>query len=169
MNTKTNSTTLPRQFGFTESVNLEASLSEVWEVLADFDNVYTWAPGVSESHGIGEGHNQVGAGRHCKLSDFGAIDEYITEWKHFEHFTYTVSNLGPMTKGLSRWSILDIGQNRTKLTVEFAYDIRFSFFGKLMHSLVMKKKLRGSLPGTLEAFKQRVETGNLIRPLLKTA
>lgn len=153
-----------KQHGFNAVATINAPKDQVWAVLADFDNVYTWAPGVSKSHGLGNKQQEVGAARYCKLSDFGEIDEVVTEWNQGDGFTYTVSALGPLDNAVSRWTLTQVDANTTQLEVEFAYDIRFSVFGKMMHALVMQKKLHTSLPQTLQDFKRRVETGKLIRP-----
>jgi len=153
-----------KQHGFNAITTINAPKDEVWAVLEDFNNVYTWAPGVSKSHGLGNKQQEVGAARYCKLADFGEIDEVVTEWNSGDGFTYTVSALGPLHNAVSRWTLTKVNAHTTQLEVEFAYDIRFSVFGKMMHSLVMQKKLHTSLPQTLEDLKQRVETGKLIRP-----
>lgn len=156
-----------KQHGFNAVITINAPKDQVWAVLEDFNNVYTWAPGVSESHGLGNKQQEVGAARFCKLADFGNIDEVVTEWKKGDGFTYTVSPLGPLNNAVSRWTLTKIDAQSTRLEVEFAYDIRFGLFGKMMHSLVMQNKLHSSLPQTLEDFKGRVETGKLIRPYKK--
>ena len=155
-----------KQHGFKSTITINAPKVQVWAVLEDFNNVYTWAPGVSESHGFGSKQQEIGAARHCKLSDFGAIDEVITEWKQGQGFTFTISPLGPLNNAISRWTLIEVDAQTTRLEVKFAYDIRFSIFGKLMHNLVMRKKLLTSLPQALQAFKQRIETGKLVRPLI---
>jgi len=146
---------------------IDASRDKVWQVLEDFGNVYTWAPGVSVSHQIGDKEIGVGAGRHCQLDGFGAIDEYITQWHEGRGFVYNVTPLGPLDKSHSSWWLTAKGENKTELEVVFSYNIRFGLFGKIMHALVMRKKLLASLPETLSAVKNRVETGKLVRPLLK--
>jgi len=156
-----------KQHGFNAVITINAPKDQVWAVLEDFNNVYTWAPGVSESHGLGNKNQEVGAARFCKLADFGNIDEVITEWKKGEGFTYTVSALGPLDNAVSRWTLTEVDAKTTQLEVEFAYDIRFGVFGKMMHSLVMQKKLHTSLPETLVSFKQRMETKKLVRPYKK--
>lgn len=166
MNSHQNSLSHNTQHGFTSDITINAPKEKAWAVLGDFNNVYSWAPGVSKSYALGDKQQQVGASRSCTLSDFGSIDEVVTEWKQGEGFTYTVSPLGPLHNAINRWTLIEIDAGTTRLTVEFAYDIRFSVFGKLMHSLVMRKKLLSSLPDTLSAFKHRVETGELVRPLI---
>lgn len=73
-----NAPILPGKFNVSAVIDLNASQSNVWEVLQDFPNVYLWAPSVTESHAIGNTASGVGSGRHCKLDGFGEIDEYIT-------------------------------------------------------------------------------------------
>lgn len=152
-----------RNFSINKTVHIKTTKPKAWEVLKDFNNVYTWAPGVEESFGLTIKQAQVGAGRHCKLDGFGEIDEYVVEWNEGTGFVYDVTPLGPLTNALSRWELLDNGATTT-LKVELNYDIRFGLLGKLMHKLIMRKKLEESLPDTLNALKTRIETGELYRP-----
>lgn len=138
------------------SIVMNASQAEVWTVLEDFANVHAWAPSVKKSHAIGKGKNCVGAGRHCELDGFGAIDEYITLWKEGTGFVYSVSALGPLDKAHSSWWLTSVSDDKCRLSVELNYDIRFGLFGQLMHKLIMRKKLESSLPDTLNAVKTEV-------------
>ena len=150
-------------------IDINASQKKSWEVLEDFNNVYTWAPGVIESHGLGQGEKQVGAGRHCKLDGFGEIDEYITHWQEGTGFVYDVTPLGPLHKAFSSWWLTSKDETNTRLEVVFSYDIRFGLFGKIMHKLIMRGKLEKSLPETLQSVKKRIETGESVRPMLTAA
>ena len=107
----------------------------------------------------------VGAGRYCQLDGFGEIEEVITQWNEGEGFVYDVTPLGPLNNAFSSWWLAEQDANTTLLTVTLSYDIRFGLFGKMMHKLVMRKKLEDSLPQTLKALEDRVETGKLVRPL----
>jgi hypothetical protein len=150
-------------------IDINASQKKSWEVLEDFNNVYTWAPGVTESHGIGKGAKQIGAGRHCKLDGFGEIDEIITHWQEGTGFVYDVSPLGPLHNAFSSWWLTPKDATSTRLEVVFSYNIRFGLFGKIMHKLIMRGKLEKSLPETLQSVKKRIETGESIRPMLTVA
>jgi hypothetical protein len=164
-----NNSQLKRKYKIIKSINIKSSKEKAWDVLSDFNNVYTWAPGVEESYGLTDLNQQVGAGRHCKLDGFGEIDEYVIEWNEGSGFVYDVTPLGPLTNAISRWSLESHGQT-TKLVVDFNYDIRFGIIGRIMHKLVMRKKLENSLPDTLISLKKRIESGKLVRPyLIKTA
>ncbi len=152
-------------YSITFKKNIAAPLSSVWKILADFNNVYTWAPSVTQSGALNEKNNQIGAGRHCSIKGFGSIEEYITQWQEENSFTYTVSDLGPLTNTISRWSVHSNSASATTLTIEFSYNLKFSVLGKIMHKLMMRRKLENGIADTLNALKNRIETGKLIRPL----
>ncbi|MEE1673394.1 SRPBCC family protein [Agarivorans aestuarii] len=137
------------------SVDINAPVEQVWAVIGDFTNV-AWAPSVTASHPIGRADLGVGAGRHCALQGFGEIDEYITQWSEGQGFVYNVSPLGPLNNGHSSWWIEKVGEN-SRVNIVLSYDLRFGLFGRLLHALVMRKKLKGSLPQTASAIKTRVE------------
>ena len=157
---------LPGKYQVTSTVDISASQDKVWQVLKDFANVYTWAPSVKESYSISTVEHAIGAGRHCLLEGFGEIDEFVTAWYEGTGFVYDVTPLGPLNKSFSSWWLTKVSEQCTRLTVTLSYDIRYGLFGRLMHSLVMRKKLENSLPQALQALKTRVETGKLVRPLL---
>ncbi|MBL4660806.1 MAG: SRPBCC family protein [Alcanivoracaceae bacterium] len=158
---------LQGKYNVKAKITIKASKHEVWEILKDFNNVYTWAPGVKESYGLNNKYQEVGAGRHCKLEGFGEIDEYIQQWDEGSGFVYDVTPLGPLTNVYSSWYLSSVNKSMTTLKVTLSYDIRFGLFGKIMHKLIMRKKLNEALPQTLESVKKRVETGEMIRPLLE--
>ncbi|NRB42386.1 MAG: SRPBCC family protein [Pseudomonadales bacterium] len=138
------------------TIQINAPVDQVWQILRDFGNV-SWAPGVKSSYSIGKEELGVGTGRHCTLDGFGEIDEYVTLWSEGEGFVYSVSPLGPLNNANSRWWITALSDQQCELNVVLSYDLRFGLFGKLMHGLIMQRKLRASLPDTLEGVKSRAE------------
>ncbi len=154
------------RYQVSEKIVINAKQETVWQVLKDFANVYTWAPSVKQSYALNEKQEGVGIGRHCKLDGFGDIDEYVTQWKEGSGFVYDVTPLGPINNAFSSWWLHKVGDSCTELEVVLSYDLRFGLFGRIMHKLLMRKKLESSLPDGLKALKTRVETGRLIRPLI---
>ena len=144
------------------SVIINARQSQVWELLEDFYDVYSWAPSVKKSHSLNDKELGIGAGRYCELDGFGAIEEYITGWYPGVGFVYQISPLGPLDKSHSSWWLTEMSDGRTELVVTLSYNIRFGIFGKLMHKLVMRKKLEESLPDTLMSVKKKVESNALV-------
>jgi len=157
---------LPANYSLNKSLTINAPLDKVWAVLSDFNDVYTWAPTVTHSYALNTKSQQIGAARHCEIKGFGGIDEIVTQWKEKSGFTYTVSDLGPLTGAQSRWNIEKVGEHQTKLDIELAYNLKFSIIGKLLHSLMMRSKLSDSLDLTLTAIRNRVESGKLVRPII---
>ena len=129
----------------------------VWDVLKDFGNVSDWAPTVTKSHYLNSQTNGVGVGRHCEIEGFGSIQEYVTHWQENQGFAYSVTPLGPLAKSNSSWWLTSIDDQTTKLEVILSYNIRFGLLGKILHKLVMRKKLEQSLPEIVAATKKHVE------------
>lgn len=146
------------------SVEVDASIEDAWAVIADFNEIYRWAPAVEDSHGITSSQRCEGAGRRCTIKGFGEIDEVITEWKEGREFTYAVGVLGPFKGSRSRWRLEPLGPHRCRLVLELSYDMRLGFVGEAMNALMLRKKLQHSLDGILQPFKKRVETGFVLRP-----
>ncbi len=105
----------------------------------------------------------MGAGRHCVLEGFGAIDEYITQWHEGTGFVYDVTPPGPLNKASSRWWLTEKSAGVTELEVVFSYELRFGLFGRVMHGLIMRKKLEHSLPEALQVLKNKVESEHQVK------
>ncbi len=150
--------TLPGQYKVTAETHINAPASEVWDLLKEFGDVSEWAPGVTKSYHLNAKRSGVGTARHCDIKGFGSIQEYVTEWQEGVGFTYSVTPLGPLTESHSRWTISAIDGQNSKLRVTLSYDIRFGLFGKLLHKLVMRKKLERALPETVDSVRDHVKS-----------
>ncbi|MBV1911595.1 MAG: SRPBCC family protein [Kangiellaceae bacterium] len=153
---KVNSALSQKKYEVGSSIDIDAPQSVVWNLLKDFGGVQNWAPSVTKSYYLSSQESGVGTGRHCDIKGFGSIQEYVTEWDEGNGFTYRVTPLGPLDESLSRWQLIPVSENKTRLKVSLKYDVRFGLFGKLMHRLIMRKKLEAALPETLVATKQHL-------------
>ena len=154
---------LPGRYRVEARNRIDAPADKVWDVLADFSAVDTWAPQVERSYALGPADTGVGAGRHCDIKGFGGIDEIVTDWQEGRTLTYEVTPLGPFGKSYNRWTVRPVGAGACEVKVELAYSLRYGIAGRLMHALVMAPKLRKAMPQSLEALRQRVETGRTVR------
>lgn len=152
-----NAPQLSGKYEVRSEIIINASTTEVWDVLKDFGNVSDWAPSVSNSYYLGSQMSGVGTGRHCVIDGFGSLDEYVTQWQEGVGFSYSATPLGPLNKSNSSWWLSRVSDEETKLEVVLSYDLRFGLFGKILHKLVMRRKLEQSLPQTLTATKNHVE------------
>lgn len=155
---------LPGKFHLAADVVVRAPAKKVWDVLADFSAADTWAPQVTKSYALGTKDRGEGAVRHCDIKGFGSVSEEVTEWFEGRSFVYSVTPLGPLGVAHSRWTVLEMDDSSSRVSVEFGYDVRFGVFGSLLHKLMMRPKLEAAIPQTLVALKARVETGTLVRP-----
>lgn len=152
-----NAPQLHGKYAVKTAVIINTPTAAAWDVLKDFGNVSDWAPTVSKSHYLTAQTDGVGTGWHCHVVGFGNIQEYVTDWHEGQGFAYSVTALGPLAASNSSWWLTRINDQTTKLEVVFSYNIRFGFFGKILHKLVMRKKLEKCLPETLAATKKHVE------------
>ncbi len=155
---------LPGKFRIAADITVRAPAKKVWDVIADFSAVDTWAPQVTKSYGLGTKDRGVGAERRCDIKGFGSIGEVITEWIDGRSLTYRVTPLGPLGVSHNRWTVLEVDESSSEVVVELGYDVRFGLIGKLLHKVMMRRKLEEAFPRGLEALKTRVETGQLVRP-----
>ncbi len=159
-----NTQQLPGKYQVNAAIVINSPSSELWTVLKDFGNVSNWAPSVTKSYYLDSTTSGVGTGRHCDIQGFGSIEETITEWNEGQGFTYSVTPLGPLDTSHSSWTISEIDKQTSKLEVILSYDIRFGLFGKLLHAIIMRKKLEKALPETVLATKKYVESLHQAEP-----
>lgn len=75
----------PTRQKVTESINIDASAAEVWEVIKDFDMAHSWLPMVESS--TGEGGNEPGATRVLTLGPDVNVYETLKKY-NAEKMTY---------------------------------------------------------------------------------
>ena len=51
---------------------IDAPVEQVWEILADFGEVYRWAPSVTKSYSTSDDNSGPEASRHCDIAGLGA-------------------------------------------------------------------------------------------------
>ncbi len=164
-----NASLLPGKYKVQSDVIINASTDEVWDVLKEFGSVSEWAPTVTKSYYLDAQTFGVGTGRHCDIEGFGGIDEVVTEWQEGVGFVYSVTPLGPLDNVNSSWQLTRISDRDTRLQVILSYDLRFGILGKILHKLVMRRKLEQSLPDTLAAFKERLTKVSSVAPIATAA
>ena len=139
---------------------IDAPVKQVWEILADFGEVYRWAPSVTKSYSTSDDNSGPEASRHCDIAGFGGIEEEITEWNEGRSFTYRASGVGPISHWYSTWSVKAQG-DKTLVSTDFRYGLRFGPVGTLMNAMIIRRKLQQSLATALEGLMQHAKTGEL--------
>lgn len=137
--------------------------------MADFNDIYLWAPSVEDSRGITASQRCVGAGRQCTIKGFGEVDEIHHRLEGRLRVHLRRGALGPFKGSRSCWQLESLCPTRSRLTLQLSYDTRMGFLGEAMNALVIRRTLQQSLDGVFEPFKRRVETGEVRRPARSAA
>lgn len=84
---------------------IEASVEDVWAVLADFESISTWADFVDHSSLMTEQAEGVGTKRRIQM-DRTTVVETITAWEPGVAFSYSITGLPPVIKSVTNtWRI----------------------------------------------------------------
>lgn len=142
-----------------KQIIIDAPARAAWDVIADFGNVYRWAPGVTHSYATSPNNSGDGASRHCDVKGFGSVEEDIRQWKDGVSYTYQATPLGPIGHSTSVWSVESLGPTRSRVVTSFEYPTRFGPPGALMNLLFMRRKIERSFDSALAALKTYIETG----------
>ena len=143
-------------------VVVNASIEKVWEVLADFGAVSSWAPTILESRSTTEANGGVGAERTCEHEKMGTLVERIVAWEDGRSLSYDVTSglPFPMKSLNNTWSVTATA-DKVIVSVAMEYRMRMGPLGALpalMARLPMRKEMQISLAG----LKQYVESGEAV-------
>jgi hypothetical protein len=139
-------------------VRAACSPERVWALLADLEAVQHYNPGVRRAVIESSQRRGIGALRSCELVPKGRVVERVTHWEDGRavglevtesdwpiHFMRWVTRLEPTSGG-------------TRITQSLEYAVKFGPLGRLLDSLVMKRKLTAALDGVFASLVKRAET-----------
>jgi uncharacterized protein YndB with AHSA1/START domain len=128
------------------SREINAPLSAVWDVLADFPNIARWNTGVKKSYSTGDAIGGVGATRHCDLAPAGTLEETIREWQPETRLVISIDSVTklPIKRALVTFELVgDGGDWPTTVGVDYAYEPRFGPVGNLISGMIDRQLTKG--------------------------
>ena len=142
---------------FKRSIEINAPVASVWEVLADIGSIADWNPGVVQSYVTGDRAGEVGAARHCDLGGKNYLDEEVVEWDEGRLLTIRVvgSNM-PFKTADIRFTLSPEGEG-TAVTVAPDYSLKGGVLGRLMDALVVRRMYIRGMESLLSGLKRHVE------------
>jgi ribosome-associated toxin RatA of RatAB toxin-antitoxin module len=139
----------------TSSINVDASPSQVMDVIADFESYPTWAKGVTTADVIAEFPDGRAEKVFFKLDVSPIKDEYtlVYVWTGDEQVTWKLDQ-GKMLKALDGAYVLsDRGDGSTDVTYRLALDVSIPLIGMLK-----RKGEKILIDAALKGLKKRVES-----------
>ena len=137
------------------SVCIKAPRAQVWEVLADVENISLWSNAVVSAK-TEEIKTGIGTKRACTLSNNTTIYEEWTEWRENESYTYQGFDLPMMKSAQNTWSVKALNAEETLLTTRAELVLKGGRWGRCLEPLlrIAFKKMGQQ---SLAAFKYLVE------------
>lgn len=140
-----------------KSRTIAAPVAKVWDVLADFPAIVTWAPNVDHSTAATEAHNGIGAARRVQVGRITLI-ETIVDWQPRKLLSYTVEGLPPVAGSIvTTWELADSGATTTA-TVTTAVFPRPNPAGRFV-ARALSRQLGRAARQMLTGLAERVEKG----------
>jgi ribosome-associated toxin RatA of RatAB toxin-antitoxin module len=139
----------------TASINIDASPSEVMDVIADFESYPAWAKGVTTADVVSEFPDGRAEKVFFKLDVSPIKDEYTLAyvWTGNEQVTWKLDQ-GKMLKALDGAYVLsDRGDGSTDVTYRLALDVSIPLIGMLK-----RKGEKILIDAALKGLKKRVES-----------
>lgn len=147
---------------------IDAPRDRVWEILADFGNVYLVNPIVTRSYLTSDQTHGVGTTRHCDLARMGArLEERIVGWEEGKSMRIQVYDWEKMPGIRSMEADLTLHDERggTRLAGEVTYTLGLGPVGGLLDATMMRAQNTKGWELFLAGIKHYAETG---RPVEET-
>ena len=148
----------------TRKVHIDAPKEKVWEILADFGNIYLFSPGVPKSYLTSDQQRGVGTTRHCDVSggpiQNASVEERIIGWNEGESMQieiYEGTKTPPFKKAVGTISVKE-DNGGTLVTGTLAYSLKFGPVGYLMDKLMVTSQFGKAWTGVLAGLKYYAET-----------
>lgn len=146
----------------TREVWIDASKEQVWEVLADFGNIYKFNPTVPKSYSTSEQTTGLGATRHCDFGGSGSsVEERIVEWQEGESMTIDIYDSVKTPPFKQSGAVISIKEqdDGTLVSGSLVYELKFGPIGGLMDKMMVRSQFESAWSGVLAGLKSYVETG----------
>ncbi len=143
---------------------IEASKEKVWEVVADFGNVYLWSPVVVHSRSTSDVRDGIGATRHCDLTiSKASIEERVVDWVENERLRVEIFDgrrTPPFKEAWGEFTLEEIPDGGGTLTrLHLHYELKGGILGGVIDRLMVRRPYGKGLKLALAGLKYRVETG----------
>jgi ligand-binding SRPBCC domain-containing protein len=141
-----------------ERIEIDAGADRVWDVLADFGDVASWAPYMRYSALVGEQRSGVGTRRRMRHAWGFRFEERVTQWHERHGYSFDVLKAPfPMRDVKETWALTS-ADGRTVLATQVRYGMKLGPIGRLLDwalvRFIVRREMRAGLRG-LKTFAER--------------
>ncbi len=141
------------------SIRIDAPPEKVWSVLASLDALDRYDPGVRKSEIVSPSREGTGAARRCDLAPGGWFKERVSEWRPRQAIAFELFECTLPVRRLGHAYMLTPEGGGTLVRQRMEYQLKFGAVGRLMDSLLVRRKWNAGVKGFLAGLKHYVETG----------
>jgi len=141
------------------SIRIDAPPEAVWSVLASLDALDRYDPGVSKSQIVSPSREGTGAARRCDLAPGGWFEERVVEWKPRQAIAFELLACALPVRRLRHAYTLTPEGGGTLVRQRMEYQLKFGPLGRLMDSLLLRRRWNAGIQGFFAGLKHYVETG----------
>lgn len=148
-----------------KKLGINASREQVWEVIANLGAIQNYNPMVKKSFYNTDKKIGEGAGRICEFSPMGKVEETATQWESGNNYTLHVKPIEKLPffkEGFAHFSLKNISNGQTEVSVDFEYDITPGPVAKAINRLMLKNNFNKAFEGILKGLKKHIEDGVII-------
>lgn len=141
-------------------IKIDAPLEKIWKILADLESVQYYSPMIAGARYTSSKKEGVGASRHCDFKPKGYAKERVIGWEPKKSITMEMYESQWPLKFMRWKTSLRNDGNKTLVTSDTEYEIKFGVFGKLMDMLLMRQKFHRIMDDMFADMKHFIETGS---------
>jgi len=133
---------------------------KVWNIVDDFSSIHKYHPGVKKTVIVGNQNIGLGSQRICHFYDGSTLKETITEYIEGESYTFELSEYNfPFKRAFAKITLTPIGSDHCEVIFTFNFIPKFGLIGRLLATIILKRKLKGVFRDLLLGLEGHTITG----------
>ncbi len=141
---------------------IDAPPARVWDVLADFPNVYRWNPGVESSHATSDQDTGADATRRCDLFGGGFPEERIIDFDPDPRMVVDIFETSlPLARNVVTFTVAPRGTG-PRIGCSANYRLKYGPLGVLIDWLIGRRQACNGFRDMLRCLKYHVEIGRTV-------
>jgi ribosome-associated toxin RatA of RatAB toxin-antitoxin module len=145
-------------------ISINAPIGKIFQALAEMEGLEKLDPNVKKSTSLSDIKTGMSAKRKVDMMDGkNWFEEKVIGYKLNESLTYELTACSFPVKSLKYIYTVEKSGNQTKVQQAMTYEIKFGLFGKILDSLMIRKRYNKGIQGFfigLKSFAEKNTTGH---------